>query len=223
MKIEPRITGTKTLDLPVELELKQLGETGTFSGYAAIFGNVDLGGDVIERGAFKEFVTTKDNQVRVLYQHDSRNPIGKAQVREDARGLYFDGTLVLEDALARKAYSYMKAGILDGMSIGYDVLPNGSNEDAADVRHLTALKLWEISPVTFGMNPLAQIEQVKAALGIHTKRDLEDFLRDAGFSLSRAKRIASVGWTEQEGHRDDDADAREVREMMSFLKIVKDK
>lgn len=209
----------KTLDFP--LEVKALGETGTFSGYAAVFGNVDLGSDVIERGAFKEFVTTRDNQVRVLYQHDMRNPIGKAQVREDTRGLWFEGTLVLADALARKAYEYIKAGILDGMSIGFDILPNGANEDAAGVRHLTALKLWEISLVTFGMNPLAQVEAVKAAAeSIKTVREFEEFLRDVGgYSRTNAKRIASHGFKTATEQRE--ADSVAVQELISFLNHIK--
>lgn len=32
------------------------GESGEFSGYAAVFGNVDSGGDIIERGAFSETI-----------------------------------------------------------------------------------------------------------------------------------------------------------------------
>ncbi len=36
----------------VALETKADASTGEFEGYGAIFGNVDLGGDVIIKGAF---------------------------------------------------------------------------------------------------------------------------------------------------------------------------
>ena len=211
--------GKKALDAP--MECKVIGDTGSFSGYAAVFGNLDMGGDIVERGAFKEFVTTRDNQMRVLYMHDSRNPIGKAMVKEDSKGLAFDGTLVLEDALARKAYAYMKAGILDGMSIGFDVLEGGGAVDASGIRRLTKLKLWEISPVVFGMNPLAQIEAVKAALQITNIREFEDFLREAGgFSRAQAKMLASGGWSRLDGQREVDSEAETMKYSIDFLNSI---
>lgn len=213
--------GSRGLDLPMEIKL--IGDAGAFSGYAAVFGNVDLGGDIIERGAFKEFVTTKDNHVRVLYQHDARNPIGKALVREDSKGLAFDGSLVLEDATARKAYAMMKAGIIDAMSIGYDVIqPNGSTTDADGTRHLHGLKLWEISVTTFAMNQLASIDAVKAAQQITNIREYEDFLREVGgFSKAQAKLLAKA-WNTMPGQRDVDGEVNEdVKQLVEFLSMRK--
>lgn len=215
------IRGVKALDF--QMEVKLAGDTGEFSGYASVFGNVDLGGDVIERGAFKEFVTTKDGMVRVLYQHDTRNPIGKARVWEDAHGLGFDGKLVLEDALARKSYAYMKAGILDGMSIGYDVLggPGEGFEMKGDVRVLKKLKLWEISLVTFGMNPLAQVASVKHHQQITSIREYERFLRDeGGFSNAQAKLLARA-WCTLPGQRDADGEGDEsLKQLVDTAQIA---
>ena len=47
----------------------------------------------------------------------------------------------------------MKAGVIKGMSIGYETLQSKMN---GDVRELTELRLWEISVVTFPMNESAQ-------------------------------------------------------------------
>ena len=56
----------------VPMEIKTVGSTGEFSGYASIFGNVDLGGDIISRDSpFKEIVTNADGKVVTLFQHDS--------------------------------------------------------------------------------------------------------------------------------------------------------
>jgi HK97 family phage prohead protease len=190
----------KSLDF--RIDTKALDDSGSFEGYAAIFNNVDNGMDVIQPGAFKEIVTTRDGMVRVLHYHRPAEPIGKAEVKEDDKGLRFKGQLILDDPLGKRVHSHMKAGILDGMSIGYDVLPGGADILASGVRALKALKLWEISVVTFGMNPLALVEGVKAEQ-ICNIRDYEDFLRDVGgFSKTHAKALASGGWKALQGQRE---------------------
>jgi len=182
----------KTLHAPTEF--KAIGDSGSFEGYASVFGNVDLGGDVIERGAFKEFVKNGDGKVVVLWQHRSDSPLGVAEVKQDDAGLYFSGQLVLDDPQARKAHAHMKAGSVRGMSIGYDVMAGGAEVLKSGIRSLKALKLWEISVVTFGMNPAAGISGVKAA-DIRTPREFETFLRDVGgYSANQAKAIASEGF-----------------------------
>lgn len=199
----------KTLDFP--MQVKALGDAGRFEGYASVFGNVDQGQDVVERGAFKEVVKTRDGKVVVLYMHSMRDPIGKANVVEDDKGLHVDGQLVLGDAIARKAYEHMKAGTIDGMSIGFDILPNGAEVTNAGIRKLRALKLWEVSVVTFGMNPLARVDAVKAARQITTIREFEDFLRDeGGFSNAQAKLLASGGYKALQTARDDAGDAAQA-------------
>lgn len=204
-------------------DLKAINDIGTFSGYASIFGNVDGGGDVMERGAFKEFHKTRDGKVLILYQHSSRDPIGKADVRQDDKGLYFDGQLVMEDATARKAYVGMKAGTIDAMSFGFDVLPGGATITEAGIRKITAVKCYEISPVTFGMNELARIEAVKAAENITTIRELENFLREAGgFSKAQAVAIASGGWKALQDRRDS-GEADDAKHYLNFLNSFMEK
>lgn len=206
------------------MEIKALGDTGNFSGYASIFGNVDQGGDVMERGSFKEFHKTRDGKVLILYQHSSRDPIGKADVRQDEKGLYFDGQLVMEDAIARKAYVGMKAGTIDAMSFGFDVLPGGATITEAGIRKVTAVKLWEISPVTFGMNELARIEAVKAAAQVTNIREFECFLRDVGgFSIAQAKLLASAGWKALPDQRDVDGEADQAQRYLKFLNSLTEK
>jgi hypothetical protein len=198
-------------------DLKAINDIGTFSGYASIFGNVDSGGDIMERGSFKEFHKTRDGKVLILYQHSTRDPIGKADVHQDDKGLHFDGQLVMEDATARKAYVGMKAGTIDAMSFGFDVLPGGATVTEGGIRKISAAKCWELSPVTFGMNELARIEAVKAAGNITTIREFEDFLREAGgFSKSQAVAIAGGGWKTLQDRRDS-GEADGASEYLKFL------
>jgi HK97 family phage prohead protease len=189
----------KFLNAPIEFETKAFGDAGTFEGYAAIFGNIDFGGDIIERDAFKEFAKNTDGKTIVLNQHNMRDPIGLADVVQDSKGLAFKGQLVLEAPSARTAYALMKAKALGGMSMGYDVLAGGAETLKSGIRSLKALKLWEISPVTFGMNALAGISGVKSfeevikAGRLPTLSDFEDLLREAGFSKTQSAVIANRG------------------------------
>ena len=70
-----------------------------------------------------------------------------------------DETLLLQDPTALKAYTLMKAGVIKGMSIGFETLQSSIN---GDVRQLKELRLWEISVVTFPLNESAQIQSVKS-------------------------------------------------------------
>jgi uncharacterized protein len=176
------------LDRP--FEVKALGEDGSFSGWASVFGNVDQQGEVVMPGAFKQINVNTDGRLVVLWQHDQRNPIGTAAVHEDAKGLAFNGSLVLEDPMARKARAHMLAKSVRGMSIGYSVI---KDEIKAGVRYLQELKLHEISVVTFGANALAGVAAVKDALAVPeftSIREAEFWFRDElGFSKSAAAEL----------------------------------
>jgi HK97 family phage prohead protease len=201
-------------------EIKTLGDTGTFEGYAGIFGNVDLGGDILERNAIKEIVKGANGLVKVLNQHNMRDPIGGAKITPDDKGIAFEGKLVLETPSARSAHALMKAGVLDGMSFGYDVLVGGSEILKSGIRQLKAVKLWEISPVTFGMNPLAGITGVKGQ--ITTIREFEDFLRDVGgFSQSAAKALATDGFKAMQQARDVTGVVDEAKELADLIGTIR--
>lgn len=143
-----------------KLEIKELDEEqGTFVGYAAVFGNEDLAGDVIEPGAFKK--TLQENaRIPILWQHDAREPIGVTlEAAEDKRGLLVKGKLVLESVRGREAYALLKAGAIKGLSIGFDTVKWAMDKT---IRRLQEIRLWEWSLVTFPANPLAEVTAVKA-------------------------------------------------------------
>lgn len=146
----------------VQFELKNLNEDGTFSGYASTFGTVDLGLDVIEKGAFKKTLNERKN-VRMLWQHDMDKPIGVyTLMQEDEKGLYVEGKLTKGVQLADEAYLLMKDGAIDSMSIGYNVVKDEMDQSTG-IRKIKELKLWEVSLVTFPMNESATISEVKSA------------------------------------------------------------
>jgi HK97 family phage prohead protease len=141
-----------------KFELKDIGDAGTFVGMASVYGNKDLGGDVVEAGAFTKTLNDKNGEVPILWQHDMREPIGMGKLTDSADGLQIKGELALESPVAQKAHALLKKGVLKGLSIGYDTI---RDEVKDKVRYLKELKLWEVSIVTFPMNELATVHGVK--------------------------------------------------------------
>lgn len=172
---------------------------GKISGYASTYGNIDRVGDVVEYGAFRKTIEdfrASGRPIRMYYQHDDKEIIGAFMpysLREDEKGLYVEGELNLEVQRAREIYALAKQGVISDLSIGYSI---DDFELRDGVRYLKDLTLWEISMVNEPANPKAKITQVKSITElkdeIKTKRDLEEVLRDAGFSRSSAKFITSL-------------------------------
>jgi HK97 family phage prohead protease len=106
------------------LTLSGVTGEGRFSGYASIFGEVDLGKDAIAPGAFQQSLARRGaSGVRMLFQHDPGEPLGAWKtIREDARGLYVEGLLSPGVARAQEVHMLMKAGALDGLSIGFQTV-----------------------------------------------------------------------------------------------------
>ncbi|KAB1072817.1 HK97 family phage prohead protease [Methylobacterium planeticum] len=129
---------------------------GHFTGYASLFGVPDLGRDVVVRGAFAGSLARRGPAgVRLLWQHDPAEPIGRwLALREDARGLLVEGRLNLAVQRAREVDALMREGGLDGLSIGFRTL--SAAPDRAGYRRLSAVDLWEISLVTFPLQPGAR-------------------------------------------------------------------
>ncbi len=133
------------------------------SGYASLFGAPDQGGDVVVAGAYArslKAMAAKGQPIRMLWQHDPREPIGIwDEVREDRRGLWVKGRLLKEVARAREAAALINAGAIDGLSIGYRT--KRAEKDAQGRRLLHDLELWEVSLVTFPMLREARLSGAK--------------------------------------------------------------
>jgi len=150
---------TKRIDVP----LRDVWRDGTFEGYASLFGREDLGNDIIEPGAFRATIAERGPKgIRLLWQHDPGEPIGVwEKIHEDARGLFVRGRLTRDVARAREALALMRDGAVDGLSIGFKAT-RARRERTGGTRRLLAVDLWEISVVTFPMQPGARIRQAAA-------------------------------------------------------------
>ncbi len=195
---------------------------GTFEGYGSVFGNKDLGNDVIESGAFaKSLKRRKPQNVKLLYQHKSDMPIGVFdEIREDDHGLVVKGRLALKTQAGAEAYELLKMGALDGLSIGFRVNPKEVSYDKrGNKRIIKEVDLMEVSLVTFPMNPQATVRSVKGEeISI---REWENGMRDA-FSLSRSEaKMAAKAVTDAFGQRDVDSNVELVDAIKNLTKTLK--
>lgn len=194
-------------------------KTGEFSGYGSVFGNVDLGGDVVVKGAFKSTLRAWKSENRyppMLLQHGGWGmsdtdgiPVGKwTKMTEDDHGLYVEGRLInLDTDLGKRVYGAMKEGVLDGMSIGYKVKKYTLGTKPKEPRRkIEELDLVELSVVTMPMNTAARVEAVKSLsdLSVSDWRSLEKAFRDDGFSHSESRRAVST--LKNALYRDDEAE-----------------
>lgn len=188
----------------VGLTLDGVAADGVFSGYASLFGKVDLGRDVVERGAFASSLAKRGaGGIRMLFQHDPNEPIGVwTDIREDARGLFVRGKLAKDVARGREVLSLLRDKALDGLSIGFRTV-RAKSDPASGVRRILEADLWEISVVTFPMLPGARIDSVKGGRMLPTVREFENWLtRDAGLTRSDARTVIAKGFAQLTRERD---------------------
>lgn len=212
------------------IDMKKVSDTGKFEGYGSVFGNADYYRDVVMPGAFQKSLAAwaeKDRLPPILWQHLSEQPIGPfTHMSEDGSGLYCEGQLLIKDVQqAREAHALIKAGAINGMSIGYFTV-NSEYDGKTNVNQLTELDLWECSIVTFPANTEATVTQIKTLLAsgeLPTLPEFEDFLREAGnFSRSQAKAIAGRGLVALLEQRDADMKQVAPETVDSILALIRD-
>jgi HK97 family phage prohead protease len=203
------------------LEVKRTSDNAgemTFSGYGAVFDNVDSYGDVITKGAFADTLarakSTNDWPVMLL-QHggwgmgaEDVTPIGIwTAMEEDNIGLKIEGKFA-DTPRGREAYALLKMTprpAITGLSIGYIAKEWEMRSRPEEPRRtLKKVDLLEVSLVTFPANPKARVQSVKSGADI---RELERLLCDAGgLTRSEAKTLLSRGYKAMEQDRQRDAD-----------------
>jgi HK97 family phage prohead protease len=135
---------------------------GTVEGYASLFGEIDQARDMVMRGAFADTLRQRGvRRIPMLFQHDPAEPVGVwLELREDHRGLYARGRLIPDVTRGRELLSLLRAGAIDGLSIGFRTV-QGRIDPRTRVRRLHAVDLWEISIVTFPLLAGARVRAVK--------------------------------------------------------------
>lgn len=141
-----------------------IDSNGRFEGYASIFGKIDKGGDVVMPGAFAKSLRNRPaRQVRMLFQHDPKEPIGRwFDIFETDIGLKVRGQLTAKVQRSDALAALIEHGSVDGLSIGFRTV-RASRANAAKPRRLWEVDLWEISVVTFPMLESARIHPADLA------------------------------------------------------------
>lgn len=190
-------------------KVKAAGDSGAIEGYASVFGVRDSYNEAVMPGAFADSLAKharENTYPLMLWQHNPDEPIGVwNEMNDDGKGLFAKGQLLQGVRRADEALIMLKAGAIQGMSIGYrevDVEP----ADAGGPRKLIKLDLLEASIVSFPANRRARVESVKGEgmMADFARRlrdgdppsikEFEDVLREAGVPKSLAVQIASVGY-----------------------------
>ena len=173
---------------PVHVDASQ----GIVEAIVGVTGIVDHGNDVVEPGAYAK--TLGERNPKVCWAHDWKNPVGKVLQAEElmpgdprlpavfhkhkAGALYVRTQFNLETQQGAEAFSNVKFWGDEGeWSIGYDCTPARGGSSYKDKntghRHITALALYEVSPVLHGMAPLTATLSTKG-LGLADIEELDD-------------------------------------------------
>lgn len=149
-------------------------------------------------------------------------PIGKwTEIKEDSKGLFVRGQLLMQLEKAKEALLLMKEGILDGLSIGFSIIEDSyDREEKVFVLH--KIDLREVSPVLIPSASEALITKVRHLEpdDLTTKIELEKALRNAGFSRSLSQYIVS-GWSPpalRNAEGDEEALLASMRKLRASLK-----
>lgn len=182
-------------------DVKEVDEEGHFSGYASVYNVIDAYREVVAPGAFANTLRkwqTRNRLPPALWQHRSAEPVGPfTKMVEDERGLYTEGQLLVKDVQrAREARALMQSKTVDGMSIGFNSVVEEWNSDTK-LLTLKEIDLWEVSIVTFPANQESLITEVRSMFlegNVPSIKEIEEVLRDAGFSRTQAKAFVGHGY-----------------------------
>lgn len=178
--------------LEFKFELKEISPLGRFEGWASTY-DLDLGNDKVLPGAFKTSIRKTDGKIPVLLNHDRNSVVGVGEkAQEDHKGLWVEAQMAMNVQRGRETYELMEMGALTGLSIGFKIQPGGFVMDGK-VRLLKTIELMEYSVTPFPLNTEAKIMRVKSVEDITTARELEEALREVGFSKKEALCLMAKG------------------------------
>lgn len=166
-------------------------EEGVIKGYASTFGNVDLGQDVVKKGAFTKTLKEQNGGkgIVILKDHDPYSPIGyNRKASEDNSGLAVEGVLNLAIQDAKERWALIKQAIEMetnmGLSIGYQTVKYAIDKANGMIRELQELKLFEYSVVVFPMNVEAMVTAAKSLGQLERVHYILKTLEEQGISKS---------------------------------------
>ncbi len=173
---------TKTLTTKVVDSTK-----GIVTAFFAVFGNVDFGNDRIWPGGFAKTFSERGLAVKVQDAHRTDSclaavgrplalrEVGIDELPPELLAEFPDATgaaeatvqFLMDTPEGKGIFTRLAEGVIDQWSFAYDVIQADFSEEMVNgknitVRNLRELRLHEISPVVFGMNPATTTTAAKA-------------------------------------------------------------
>ena len=174
------------------LETKEDGDFGIVRAIVSVMGNIDHHMEVIVNGAFTKTITERWQKIRILDNHNwfsaqdaiakllAIREVGKNELPQqlldkypDATGgLYIECQFLMDNPTDKsyQIYKRIKAGLIDEYSIGFQIVKSDWREintdgGKRDVRFITEIKLFEVSPVIFAANDATFTVEAKSEDG----------------------------------------------------------
>jgi uncharacterized protein len=166
----------KTVEVSLELKADDK-ERGKIKGYAAVFGNIDRHGDILQPNSLKN----KGAKVPLLWNHNPDEVIGSVKLTEDEKGYFYDGVIAVNsknEDIRKKAewvYSLIEEGHVNRNSFGF-IIEEGKwetrkiNGKQEHVFLITKTDVAEVSIVPMPANPKAGVTDLKSYTGELEKR-----------------------------------------------------
>lgn len=180
----------------------------TVSGIFAVHGNIDDGQDRSWPGSFANVTVNGRSRTRFLWMHRSEDPPIAAikSIREltrpdlpqsvldyapDATGGVEVVREYLDTPRGDEVLKGIKAGAIDEMSYAYDVTDSKDETvEGIQVRNIYGIKLYDISDVTWGLNPATVAVKSKLLSGLTLIDHSETVLTAAQELVARYDQVA---------------------------------
>lgn len=150
----------------VSIEIDEKENIGVIEGFGSTYGNVDLGGDTVEKGAYTQTLKHKNGKVKLFFDHGWKTAdiAGIAFLEDSEKGLKVRGEMPLDATDVKNAFVKIKflldRGEKTGLSIGYDTIKSKYNNDGT--RSLQEIALHEMTITPFPMDTEANILEARA-------------------------------------------------------------
>jgi HK97 family phage prohead protease len=155
---------------------------GIVTGYFAMFGNKDMDGDIIERGAFAKTIQERGPQgkalIKYLLDHDKTKVVAKiTSLYEDEKGLYYEAKIGIHN-LGQDFLKMVESEIINQHSFAFRAIKEQYDE-LAKANRIKEVMMYEGSAIQFlGANPETTIIGLKSATdAIAYLENLEKFIR----------------------------------------------
>lgn len=204
---------TGSLEYRTSFDVRANAEGQGFDGHASHFWSVDSYYTAVADGAFKKTIKERGEKILVAYNHNPERIIGRAtDLKEDKTGLYFNAR-ISDTTDGRDIMTMIRDEVPFGVSFSFKTVKSrpGTDDDPltfteykgkpSDIEILTEMKLYELGPVPFPANELADIAAVRARAEIDYLTNILNAIRSGELSdeLEAAARQIQDALSEQAG------------------------